>query len=213
MHGNSDATHCDRSTQEGHVTEVTDETKNQQDEVEETNHLEEVETQDGTELRDEAEAPDELEQLRAERDDYLDQLQRSRAEFLNFKRRNDQERFALRELVTRDVLSQFLPVVDDFERALGALPESERGTSWVAGMEMIYTKFNGLLERSGVRKVEALGKPFDPKEHEAVATEPGTSGTVVTEVYQSGYKVGDALLRPAMVKTGDPLPEPETFDA
>jgi molecular chaperone GrpE len=208
-HGNPDATVCDGSTQEGNVTEVTDETKQRPNEVETTEELDEVET--------EAEAVDELEQLRAERDDYLDQLQRSRAEFINFKRRNDQERFLLRELVTRDVLSQFLPVVDDFERALGSLPDSERGNSWVAGMEMIHAKLNGLLERAGVKKVDALGKPFDPKEHEAVATEPGTSGSVVTEVYQAGYKVGDTLLRPAMVKTGDPISEsedkPETFDA
>jgi molecular chaperone GrpE len=189
------------------VTEVSDETKQRPDEVESTEELDELEN--------EAEAVDELEQLRAERDDYLDQLQRSRAEFINFKRRNDQERFLLRELVTRDVLGQFLPVVDDFERALGTLPESERKNSWVAGMEMIQAKLNGLLERAGVTKIDALGKPFDPKEHEAVATEPGTSGSVVTEVYQAGYKVGDSLLRPAMVKTGDPLPEAESekFDA
>ncbi|MEJ7837661.1 MAG: nucleotide exchange factor GrpE [Thermomicrobiales bacterium] len=156
---------------------------------------------------------DELEQLRSERDEHLDQLLRSRAEFLNFKRRTDQERFALRELVGRDVLSQFLPIVDDFERALGALPDAERANSWVSGMEMIQNKLNVILDRAGVKKVDALNKPFDPKEHEAVASEPGTAGSHVVEVYQSGYRIGDSLLRPAMVKTGDPVENDSSFSA
>ena len=191
------------------MTEATDETTNQAEEVDG------VEENVEPEIIEEEQEVDELEQLRSERDDYLDQLQRSRAEFLNFKRRTDQERFALRELIGRDVLSQFLPVVDDFERALGSLPESERGSSWVSGMELIQSKFTGILDRAGVKKVDALNKPFDPKEHEAVATKPGTSGSHVVEVYQAGYKIGDALLRPAMVKTGDPADESssEQFDA
>ena len=177
------------------MTEATDETTNQtdSDEVIEEEFVEEE--------------IDELEQLQRERDDFLDQLQRSRAEFLNFKRRTDQERFALRELVGRDVLGQFLPVVDDFERALGSLPDAERGSSWVSGMEMIQTKLNAILDRAGVKKVDALNQPFDPKEHEAVASEPGTSGSHVVEIYQAGYKIGDSLIRPAMVKTGDPIAE------
>lgn len=189
------------------MTEATDATTDQNktaDGVEEAVEPELVE--------EELDEIDELEQLRSERDDYLDQLQRSRAEFLNFKRRTDQERFAVRELVGRDVLGQFLPIVDDFERALGALPDVERSNSWVSGMELIQNKLNGILERAGVRKVDALHKAFDPKEHEAVATEPGTSGSHVIEVYQSGYRIGDSLLRPAMVKTGDPVASGDTDD-
>jgi molecular chaperone GrpE len=188
---------------EGNVTEAKNKTTTQTDQVdgvEENVEPDILEEEDGLEI-------DEFEQLKSERDDYLDQLQRSRAEFLNYKRRTDQERFALRDLIGRDVLSQFLPVVDDFERALGSLPESERTSSWVSGMELIQTKLKGILERAGVKKVDALNQPFDPKEHEAVATDPGTSGSHVVEVYQAGYKIGDALLRPAMVKTGDPVDE------
>lgn len=139
----------------------------------------------------------------AERDEYLDQLQRSRAEFANFRRRNDQERAMLRQLVSRDVLAQFLPVIDDLDRALGAIPEEERDSGWVKGVTLIQTKLNGTVERLGVTKIDALNKPFDPALHEAVSTEPGTSGNTVVEVYQSGYKLGDILVRPAMVKTGD----------
>lgn len=139
----------------------------------------------------------------AERDEYLDQLQRSRAEFANFRRRNDQERAMLRQLVSRDVLAQFLPVIDDLDRALSAIPEQERGSGWVKGIMLIQSKLNATVERIGVTKIDALNKPFDPSLHEAVSTEPGTSGDTVVEVYQSGYRLGDILVRPAMVKTGD----------
>lgn len=146
---------------------------------------------------------DQIGSIIQERDDYLDQLQRSRAEFANFRRRNDQERAMLRQLVSRDVLAQFLPVIDDLDRALSAIPEQERDSGWVKGITLIQSKLNGTVERLGVTKIDAVGKPFDPALHEAVSTEPGSSGSTVVEVYQSGYQLGDMLVRPAMVKTGD----------
>lgn len=144
-----------------------------------------------------------METIIQERDEYLDQLQRSRAEFANFRRRNDQERAMLRQLVSRDVLAQFLPVIDDLDRALGSIPEEERNSGWVKGVNLIQSKLNGTVERLGVTKIDAVGKPFDPALHEAVSTEPGSSGGMVVEVYQSGYQLGELLVRPAMVKTGD----------
>lgn len=140
----------------------------------------------------------------AERDEYLDQLQRSRAEFANYRRRIEQEKQILRDLANRDALIQFLPVVDDFERALAAVPEADRSAGWLSGITLIQNKLNGILERAGVSPVDALGQPFDPSQHEAVASEPGTTGSHVVEVYQRGYRVGDQLARPAMVKTGNP---------
>ncbi len=154
---------------------------------------------------DEAGETDELTQAQTERDAYFDQLQRSVAEFTNYRRRTEQERNNLVALVRRDVLSQFLPVIDDFERALGQLPEDERENGWITGFTMINTKLQGILERSGVAEVNPVNEAFDPSEHEAVATEPGTSGACVAEVYQKGYRIGDVLIRPAMVKTGDPV--------
>ena len=76
---------------------------------------------------------DELAAVTAERDEYLDQLQRSRAEFANYRRRTEQERQILRDVVQRDVLAQFLPVIDDFDRGLAAIPENERADSWSRG--------------------------------------------------------------------------------
>lgn len=158
------------------------------------------------------EETDQLSVVMAERDEFLDQLQRSRAEFANFRRRNDQERAMLRQVVGRDVLSQFLPVIDDLERALAAIPEAERGSGWVKGVSMIQAKLNGTVDRLGVTRIDALHQPFDPAFHEAVATEPGSSGTHVVEIYQNGYTLGDVLVRPAMVKTGDAPPADETSD-
>ncbi len=149
---------------------------------------------------------DELAAAIAQRDEYLDQLQRSRAEFINFRRRTEQERALLRPLVTKDVLANLLPVLDDVDRAVTSIPESERDSVWVKGVEMIQAKLNGAVERLGVRKLEALGKPFDPSLHEAVATQPDSSGSVVVEVFQPGYLLGELLVRPAMVMTGDPDP-------
>lgn len=178
--------------------------------------LNDTASNDQEDVVDEVEEIDELAIVMAERDDYLDQLQRSRAEFVNFKRRNDQERAQLRQFVSRDVLSQFLPVIDDLDRALAAIPEEEHESGWVKGVSMIQAKLHSTAERLGVSQVDALGQPFDPSIHEAVATEPGSSGSTVVEVYQNGYRIGDLLVRPAMVKTGDPVEaesEPETFEA
>lgn len=170
---------------------------------------------DGPDTREPAEntAAEAVQALQAERDDLVDQLQRSRAEFINYRRRTDQERALVRQVVTRDVLAQFLPVVDDFQRALDAIPQEERTKGWEKGIELIASKLRGVLERAGVKEIDALGKPFDPSIHEAVATEPGSNGSHVVEVYQTGYMLGDSLMRPAMVKTGDATePQPAGRD-
>lgn len=155
----------------------------------------------------EAAAPD-VAALTAERDSYLDQLKRSLAEFANYRRRVDQERAQARELATRDLLRALVPIVDDFQRALAAVPEELRGNPWVQGVHLIERKLVALLEREGVTPIEALGQPFDPGLHEAVATEPGSTQNIVVEVYQKGYRHGQHLLRPAMVKVGDKVEEP-----
>lgn len=140
--------------------------------------------------------------LVAERDEYLDRLQRSVAEFANYRRRTEQERAQVRELANRALLTQLLPVVDDFQRALAAIPEDQRDTSWVQGMALIERKLWNVLERAGVSPIEAQGQPFNPAEHEAIASEPGTANDTVVDVYQPGYRLGEGLLRPAMVKVG-----------
>jgi molecular chaperone GrpE len=187
---------------------VTNQHKNDQ-------HLVEDEAaRDGAESADaqpaeETELVDELETARAERDSYLDQLQRTAAEFANYRRRSEQERAQLVPRVRGEVVAQFLPVIDDFERALSHIPDDEQSKGWVSGLQMIDNKFRGILERVDARIIDPVGEPFDPSRHEAVASEPGTSNSTVVEVYQKGYAIGDMLVRPAMVKTGDPIEKPD----
>jgi molecular chaperone GrpE len=152
---------------------------------------------------------DHLVVITEERNRYLDQLQRSLAEFANYRKRVDQERLQARKIATRDLLAGVVPIADDFRRAMEAIPANAREEPWVKGVELIERNLNALLEREGVRPVEALGQPFDPAMHEAVAVEPGTSGTTVVDVFQTGYWHGDQLLRPAVVKVGDPVPTPQ----
>ena len=166
----------------------------------------EAEMADG-ETGEETDLVDELETARAERDAYLDQLQRTAAEFANYRRRTEQERAQLVPRARGEVIAQFLPVIDDFERALSLIPDDEQSTSWVSGLQMIDTKFRGILERVDARILDPIGEPFDPSQHEAVASDPGTRNSTVVEVYQKGYAIGDMLVRPAIVKTGDPTPD------
>jgi molecular chaperone GrpE len=151
-----------------------------------------------------------IEKLVAQRDEYLDQLQRSRAEFINYRKRTDAEKLRLGELFTANTIGRFLPVIDDWDRAMAAVPENEHDDNWFKGIQMIQTKFHQLLEGAGVQEVNGVGSAFDPSIHEAVSVEPGTNGEYVVEVYQKGYKLGDTILRAAMVKTGD---APEEFNA
>jgi len=143
-----------------------------------------------------------IERLTSERDDFLDQLQRSRADFANFRRRVEQERSMLREVASQSLLVQFLPVLDDLQRALAAVPDDQRNDPLVQGVQLIERKFWSAFERAGVRPIEADGATFDPAIHEAVDTEPGSSADTVTSVYQTGYRLGTGLLRPALVKVG-----------
>jgi molecular chaperone GrpE len=143
-----------------------------------------------------------IESLTAERDQLIEQLQRSVADFQNFRRRTEQERFRVREFATKDVLTSVLPLVDDLQRAIAAIPPDDRDTGIGAGVSAIERKFMAILERNGVSPVGAVGDAFDPALHEAVSTDESGGQTTVVEVYQTGYRQGETVLRPAMVKVG-----------
>jgi molecular chaperone GrpE len=165
-----------------------------------------LDTQDGTieetEATNTAEEAPSMESLMAERDQLFDQLQRSVAEFQNYRRRQDADRLRLREIATQDVIRSIIPLLDDLQRAIAATPEAERESGLSAGVQAIERKFMAILERNGVTPVGAVGEAFDPAFHEAVATDESGAGTHVVEVYQTGYRQGDVVLRPAMVKVG-----------
>lgn len=145
----------------------------------------------------------EVEQLRAEAALNLDRYQRAVADLANYRRRKDQEIMRIGTQTRRTVLQHFLPVVDDFERALAAVDGDAAGAQWVEGFRLIERKLWSVLEHEGISPIESIGEPFDPNFHEAVEVEQGVENadTVVGE-HRRGYMIGDEVLRPAMVKVG-----------
>jgi molecular chaperone GrpE len=144
----------------------------------------------------------ELEQVQTQAAEYLDGWQRARAEFANYKKRVEAEREGLRRTSTEALLLKLLPVVDDFERAIHTLPEESPDAPWADGIKMILRKLQTVLESEDVTPIEAAGKPFDPLWHEAVMqeeTEDHPDGNVIEEM-QRGYRLGNRVLRPSMVK-------------
>jgi molecular chaperone GrpE len=140
----------------------------------------------------------EVERLTAERDEYLAHLQRTQAEFDNYRKRMLRDQTAHLERATGGLIEQLLPVLDAFELALNS-----GGTDvdrLRKGVELVYGELLGALEKAGLERIEALGKPFDPEEHEAVmhVEEEGEPG--VRDVVRSGYRFKGRVLRPAMVK-------------
>ena len=150
-------------------------------------------------LPDPVEAEAEIEQLRLERDEYLAHLQRTQAEFDNYRKRMLRDQTAHLERATANLMEQLLPVLDSFELALGSGgTDVERLRK---GVELVYGEFLGVLEKAGLERIEAHGKPFNPEEHEAVMhveSEDGEPG--VRDVVRTGYRLKGRVLRPAMVK-------------
>jgi molecular chaperone GrpE len=140
-------------------------------------------------------------------DENLRGWQRSQADFVNFRRRVEQERSDLVKLAESAFVLDVLPVLDDMERALAGVPPELHGLTWVDGVALIWRKLQAALEMHGVTPIEALGKEFDPNEHEAVMRdgEPDEA-TVVTGQLQRGYRMRDRVIRPALVKVGPPPP-------
>lgn len=149
----------------------------------------------------EAPAPAEANPLQKERDDLYDRLLRKTAEFDNFRKRMERDRKEMIDYASAEVLSDLLSIVDDFDRALAAEAPPE-AQAYKTGLELIQRQLAELLKKRGVSTVEAMGADFDPHLHQAVAYEevPGAREGEVVGVMAKGYKLGDRLLRPALVK-------------
>jgi molecular chaperone GrpE len=136
-----------------------------------------------------------------ERDEYYDLLLRKTAEFDNYRKRVERERREQGAFEVAAMIETLLPVLDDFDRALKA-DALENPDAYRTGIQLIYSRLAEVLARHGVTAIEAVGADFDPRVHEAVVTEASPShrdGEVIEEL-RRGYKIGDRLLRPAMVK-------------
>ena len=143
-----------------------------------------------------------LSQTESERDEYLDTLRRVQAEFENYRKRVIKEQTALVDRATSGLVEQLLPVLDSFELALNNLDSAggDDSESVRKGVELVYAELLGVLEKAGLSRIEAEGKPFDPNVHEAVMQEDGDGEPVVTDVLRTGYTLKGRVLRPAMVK-------------
>ena len=130
-----------------------------------------------------------------------DKVKRQMAEFDNFRKRTAKEKEQMFSMGEKSVIEKMLPIVDNFERGLAAVPESEKDSAIVSGMEMVYKQLMKQLEDLGVKPIEAVGKEFDPNFHNAVtqvASDEFESGIVAQE-FQKGYTYHDMVIRHSMV--------------
>lgn len=140
-----------------------------------------------------------LAESQAKEQEYKDGWQRSVADFANYRKRMERENEQLGKMVAGNTIKKFLAVIDDLERALANRPAED---SWANGVELVYRKFQNILESENITRIPAEGQPFNPTFHEAIMQEPSEtheSGTV-TAVLQQGYMHGERVLRPALVK-------------
>lgn len=149
----------------------------------------------------------ELAAVKAERDDLKDQLLRKVADFDNYRKRMMKEKDEARQFANSALLEDLCQVLDDFERAIRSSEAARDYDALHNGIVMIEGQFASMLERKyNLKRLEALGQPFSPEVHEAIAMEPAQEGkeTVVVEEYQKGYQLHDRVLRTAKVKVGHP---------
>ncbi len=164
--------------------------------------LQEPENQAPEKLMDTAAFQKLLDEERAKSAEYLDSWQRARADLSNYRKRTEKENSEFAKFANSTLIARLLPVLDDFDRAFQTIPDNLRGLTWIDGIVLIARKMNAVLDAEGLKPIEALNKPFDPNIHEAVIheeTDQAEDGAVIAEL-QKGYKLGDRVLRPTMVK-------------
>jgi molecular chaperone GrpE len=149
----------------------------------------------------------ELRRVEAENAELKDRLARRQADFENYRKRVERERSETYNRVVADVAAKLLPVLDNLKRALETeasveASESDEFRHFLSGVDLIYKQLNGVLDALGVKPIAAVGEPFDPHVHEAVTaevTDEYEPDTVMQEIV-AGYRLGDKLIRPALVK-------------
>ncbi|SET65030.1 molecular chaperone GrpE [Salinibacillus kushneri] len=186
--------------------EVFEEMEEQEEaQPEENNQEKEAEEKDSQAEETEDNQPqekEELEALKKEKEDIYQKLIRVQADFDNYKRRAKKERENDLKYKSQDVVTDLLPILDNFERALQTDTNEEAMENFVEGMNMIYRQLLSAVEKAGVEEIKAEGQPFDPNLHQAVMqdSDEEKESNTVTEVLQKGYLLKDRVIRPAMVK-------------
>jgi len=134
--------------------------------------------------------------------EYSEGWQRERADFLNYRKRVERDQAQLNQVITANIIKKYLSVGDDMERALANRPQNAESQDWWAGVELISRKLQNILESEGVQEIPADGEMFDPGLHEAITHEdaPGIESHRIIAVVQKGYRIGDRIIRPAVVR-------------
>lgn len=131
-----------------------------------------------------------------------ERLIRNMAEFDNFRKRSEKEKSQMFEIGAKNIIEKILPIIDNFERGLGAITEEEKESSFVQGIEQIYKQFVTALEEVGVTAIEAVGKEFNPDFHNAVmhGEDENYGENIISDEFQKGYMYKDTVVRHSMVK-------------
>ncbi|MEY2923947.1 MAG: hypothetical protein RLZZ337_487 [Bacteroidota bacterium] len=178
---------------------MAEETK-EQEELDPTTNQEEVESTENQEVA--SETPSAEDKYNELNDKYL----RLYSEFDNYRRRTTKERLELFKTASQDILTELIPVIDDFERAQKAISEKSDFKVLKEGVDLVFHKFNNTLKSKGLKAFDAIGKEFDPDFHEAVTKIPAPSkklrGKVVDEI-EKGYMLNDKVIRFAKVVVGE----------
>jgi molecular chaperone GrpE len=149
-------------------------------------------------------APD-AQSLAAELESVRAKYMRAVADYQNLRRRSEEERKEYARYTMTALIVNYLPVLDDLDRALESVDEDIASREWVEGIRMVERKFRGVLEASGVQPITADGERFDPAVHEAISYAPGPEGQVIA-VAQTGYQIDGRVIRPARVVVGSGQP-------
>jgi molecular chaperone GrpE len=138
-------------------------------------------------------------------EELTDRLTRQMAEFDNFRKRTEKEKSQMYEIGAKDIIEKILPVVDNFERGIAAVPEEEKSNPFAEGMEKIYKQLMTTLEEIGVKPIEAVDQEFDPDFHNAVmhVEDEEVGENIITEEFQKGYLYRDSVVRHSMVKVAN----------
>nr|WP_232101892.1 nucleotide exchange factor GrpE [Paenibacillus sp. URB8-2] len=145
---------------------------------------------------------DEIKRLQELADDYQGRVLRVQADYDNFRRRTLKEKEELAQYATSKLVTELLPVLDNFERALATAPAGSDSDAFAKGVNMIFRQLDGVLKSEGLTPMESVGQPFNPEFHQAimqVESDEYEEG-IVTEEVQKGYLLKNKVLRPAMVK-------------
>lgn len=199
--GQNEETAENASAETGGSDEETSETAEEecsQDGGDETDTSEDTEAKAGGRKNKKDKKDEKIEEL-------TDRLTRQMAEFDNYRKRTDREKSQMYEIGAKDIIEKILPIVDNFERGLKAVPEEEKSNPFIDGMEKIYKQLMTMLEGVGVKPIEAVGQEFNPDLHNAVmhVEDEEFGENIIAEEFQKGYTYRDNVVRHSMVKVAN----------